>query len=105
MADIFIEAQRFNEKTLPVLEAIASQKRGDERFLDGLCRSYAIARQTGGKVKQACEDLLKLKPESLVALRLLAKCEFQMANTKGAAEHAEAACRLAPEDKETLDLL
>lgn len=105
LADVFIELNQFSEKTLPVFESVSSQHTNDTRFLEALCRAYAAARRADEKVRLASNRLLELKPDSVIALRLLAKCEIQDGHAPRAVEFCERARSMCASDGETITLL
>jgi tetratricopeptide (TPR) repeat protein len=102
LADLYLDTNQFTDKTLPVFEYAAPKRQDDPRFLEGLCRSYAAARKVDDRSRAAASRLLELKPDSIVALRQLAKCELQAGHAEEAAEFAGRAFQADPDDETAL---
>lgn len=105
LADLFIETKQFSESTVPVFEIVSLRHRNDARLLEGLCLSYSAVRRNDEKARQAYRQLLELRPTSVVALRQSAKIELQAGNAAQAAEYAERALKIVPDDVELIALL
>jgi tetratricopeptide (TPR) repeat protein len=105
LAEIALQTGQFTEKMLPHLEAVRDRHTGDIRFLDGLCRALAAARRTDDAARSAYEALLAANPESVVAMRQLAKCELKDGRAAEAAAFAKRARAIMAKDAETIQLL
>lgn len=105
MADLYVATGTANEKCLPVLEKVAPSRTQDARFLEALCHAYAAAKQVGDKARSAASNLLALEPNSVIALRQLAKCELQAGRPEQALSFAERAYEIEPTDAENLLVL
>ncbi|MGC8740183.1 MAG: protein kinase domain-containing protein [Candidatus Sumerlaeaceae bacterium] len=101
LVELYLATHQFNEKTLPAFESMFSEYTQDARFLEGLCRAQAAARRVDDRARAAASSLLALKPDSVVALRQLAKCELQAGRHEKAKNFAERAFALEPNDDET----
>ncbi|MBX7245530.1 MAG: protein kinase, partial [Candidatus Sumerlaeaceae bacterium] len=105
LTDIYLETNQFTDKTLQVLETVYNERSSDQKYMDGLCRSYAAARRVDEIAEAAYLQLLTLNPESEVALRQMAKCELKNGHPAKAAEYAERARKVSPKDNETISIL
>lgn len=104
LAGIYLELGQFSDKTLPVFERLADERRTDALFLEGLCRCCLAARRVDATARRAADDLLALDPDHPAAARLLARCELHAGRADRAAELA-AKARGAESDPEVLELL
>ena len=101
---IYLELGQFSDKTLPVFERIADERRDDPVFLEGLCRCCLAARRVDETARRAATDLMALIPDDPAAARLMARCELHAGRADHAAELA-AKARSAESDPEILELL
>ncbi len=101
LAELYLDINEFNEKTLPTFEKLFAERTQDARFLEGLCRAQAAARRVDDRARAAASSLLALNPDSTPALRQLAKCELQAGHYEKAKNFAERAFELDPHDDET----
>jgi tetratricopeptide (TPR) repeat protein len=101
LVELYLATHQFSEKTLPAFEKLFATRTQDVRFLEGLCRAQAAARRVDGAARAAAANLLALQPDSVIALRQLAKCELQAGHPEKAISFAERAWQLDPDDDET----
>jgi tetratricopeptide (TPR) repeat protein len=105
LTDIYLEMGQFSERTLPVFERIADERRDDVPFMEGLCRCYLAAHRMDATAREAASRMLAITPENAAALRLMARCELQAGHADRAAHFALEARTVAPADADLLELL
>lgn len=101
LLELYLATNQFNEKTVALFEKHFPERTQDVRFLEGVCRAQAAARKVDDQARAAASALLALRPDSVIALRQLAKCELRAGHPEQALHFAQRAFEIDPNDDET----